>query len=217
MSEPDRSSSVRSRRVVILDAAIDVVGERGLTALTHRATDEAAGLPQGSTTYYFPRKGVLIAAAAERLSERLEEDSDQLRLAFAELIADGRRDEALGLVATALTECVEEERRLLLARTEFSLAAARDPSLAVMGTRLTKAAQAPIGFYLRLLGAKHSQEAIETCLAVIDGMMLSYATGQGPAPTPERVAAVCAAILPDQDGTDQPLPTSEGRYAGNER
>ncbi|HEY5787928.1 MAG TPA: TetR family transcriptional regulator, partial [Microlunatus sp.] len=45
-----------SRREILLDAAIRVLGERGIKALTHRAVDVEAGLGVGSTTNYFPTR-----------------------------------------------------------------------------------------------------------------------------------------------------------------
>lgn len=41
------------RRQRIIDAAITVVGERGIAALSHRAVAAAADVPLGSTTYHF--------------------------------------------------------------------------------------------------------------------------------------------------------------------
>ena len=51
------------RKDAILDAAIGLIATLGLEGTTHRAVDRAAGLPQGSTSYHFPRKTGLILAA----------------------------------------------------------------------------------------------------------------------------------------------------------
>lgn len=50
-----------------LDAAIDVLGTRGLRGLTHRAVDETAELPPGSTSNYFRTRDALVAGVVERL------------------------------------------------------------------------------------------------------------------------------------------------------
>jgi len=44
------------RREVILLSVIDLLASQGLEGVTHRAVDAAAGLPQGSTAYSFPRR-----------------------------------------------------------------------------------------------------------------------------------------------------------------
>ena len=42
-----------SRRALIADAAISTLARDGMRGLTHRAVDRAAGLPEGSASYYF--------------------------------------------------------------------------------------------------------------------------------------------------------------------
>ncbi|HLL33473.1 MAG TPA: TetR/AcrR family transcriptional regulator, partial [Streptomyces sp.] len=39
-----------SRADLVADTALALLAERGMRGLTHRAVDEAAGLPQGSTS-----------------------------------------------------------------------------------------------------------------------------------------------------------------------
>lgn len=52
-----------------LDAAIALVGEQGIRALTHARVDERAGLPKGSTSNWFRTRGALIAGLAAWLAE----------------------------------------------------------------------------------------------------------------------------------------------------
>jgi len=59
---------VSSRRDTLLDAAIRVLGERGMRALTHRAVDAEAGVPAGSTVNYFSTRNALFEAIVERVS-----------------------------------------------------------------------------------------------------------------------------------------------------
>lgn len=57
------------RKVLIADAAIDVLGRDGLRALTHRAVDTRAGLPQGTCSYHHRTRRSLLAAALNRIAE----------------------------------------------------------------------------------------------------------------------------------------------------
>ncbi|MER5759959.1 TetR/AcrR family transcriptional regulator, partial [Streptomyces sp. NPDC002082] len=66
MSAPERGSD---RRTLIADSAIELVAAAGLRGLTHRAVDGAAGLPAGSTSYYFRTRTALIGACYARLAE----------------------------------------------------------------------------------------------------------------------------------------------------
>ncbi|MFD5180394.1 TetR/AcrR family transcriptional regulator [Nocardia sp. NPDC058379] len=59
-----------TKREQILDAAIDVLGTRGPRALTHRAADDAAGVPNGSASNYFRTREALLIGIAQRLEER---------------------------------------------------------------------------------------------------------------------------------------------------
>ncbi|WP_213575385.1 TetR family transcriptional regulator [Rhodococcus sp. USK13] len=73
------------RREQLLDAAIDVLGRKGARALTHRAVDESAGMPQGSTSNYFRTRGALLEGMVTRLAARDVDDWEK----FADLRPDG--------------------------------------------------------------------------------------------------------------------------------
>lgn len=56
------------RRQRIIDAAITVVGERGIAGLSHRSVAAAADVPLGSTTYHFATKDDLLVAALRQVN-----------------------------------------------------------------------------------------------------------------------------------------------------
>ena len=57
------------RKTRIADAAIDVLGRDGLRALTHRAVDARAGLPQGTSSYHHRTRRSLLAAVLHRIAD----------------------------------------------------------------------------------------------------------------------------------------------------
>jgi DNA-binding transcriptional regulator YbjK len=59
-----------TRREHLLDAAITVLGERGIHALTHRAVDAQAPLPPGSTSKPLRTRDALLEAVVERFAAR---------------------------------------------------------------------------------------------------------------------------------------------------
>jgi len=58
------------RRERIVEAAVEVIGESGPSSLTHRAAAARAGVPLGSTTYYFADLDELFEAAVRTVAER---------------------------------------------------------------------------------------------------------------------------------------------------
>src|SRR5688572_3652652 len=55
-----------ARRERLADAAIDILAGAGARGLTHRAVDEHAGEPPGTTSRYFRTRDALPTAAAHR-------------------------------------------------------------------------------------------------------------------------------------------------------
>src|SRR5690554_6880543 len=53
-----------------LDSAIELLGTRGLRALTHARVDEHAGLPRGSTSNYFRTRAALLEGVVGWLTEQ---------------------------------------------------------------------------------------------------------------------------------------------------
>ncbi|MFE9625895.1 TetR/AcrR family transcriptional regulator [Streptomyces sp. NPDC006527] len=64
---PRRYDPDRRRRII--DAAIRVVGDKGLAGLTHRTVAAEADVPLGSTTYHFATLDDLMVAALRQANE----------------------------------------------------------------------------------------------------------------------------------------------------
>lgn len=59
----------------IIEAAMRIISQSGVEALTHRAIAKEAGVPLGSTTYYFKTLDDIIVAALE---QAIRDDTDKL-------------------------------------------------------------------------------------------------------------------------------------------
>jgi AcrR family transcriptional regulator len=113
------------RRTVLLDAAIDLLGQQGMHGLTHRALDDAAGLPRGSTSNYFRSRDALLDGVVERFAERERANWEELALRhYPTTRADLAR-----MLAVAAREATERHRNLTLARYALLLEAAIRPSV----------------------------------------------------------------------------------------
>ncbi|GAA4809097.1 TetR/AcrR family transcriptional regulator [Tomitella cavernea] len=86
------------RRRCLVDAAVELLREGGISAIRHRAVAERAGVPLSATTYYFKSIDDLVASAIEHCSlhehERMQGLVDHITVrrrggrATAELLAD---------------------------------------------------------------------------------------------------------------------------------
>jgi len=188
------STTISNRKSVILDSALKLLAERGSAGLTHRAVDELSGLPQGSTSYYFPKRATMFEAAAHHLIEILNEDCVQTQIRFSELVADGRKNEAIDYVADELLKYADEARTVLLARIEITLAAARDAELVPLGVLVSEAARQPIEFFVKLLSRHKTDHQIATCMGLLVGVLLLYVTGQGPKPSSEQIRQIFRSV-----------------------
>ncbi|MFD3324365.1 TetR/AcrR family transcriptional regulator [Streptomyces sp. NPDC058701] len=204
MSSPSRAPD---RRTLIADAAIGLVSSAGLRGLTHRAVDGAAGLPVGSTSYYFRTRTALIGACYHRLVEL-----DFAELDFAERDAGSAAspagsaapappdlEAAVALFAGLLYRWLTVGRERHLARFELSLEAARTPDLAPELQRAGRAARARAATVLAALGAEHPEEAAELLAAWTDGILYDRLAGAPsharPAPDPAELTRTTRRML----------------------
>ncbi len=115
-------------------AALRLVADGGLEAVTHRAVEGAAGVPHGSVTYHFGSRDDLVLAMIDRLVEDCERAVAEIARNVAMALArspngvDGARID-IDRAADGLVAWMDEDRRRHLARLELELAAARDPTL----------------------------------------------------------------------------------------
>lgn len=160
------------RRAAIADAAIHLVATRGLRGLTHRAVDEEAGLPPGSTSYYLRTRSALLAACTDRMLER-----DLVRGSAGIELPPGLDLEEF--LVEMLLQLVRERPDDLVARYELSLEARRQPDLRnplIEGGRLLRETLATL---LAALGVPDADRATWPVAAMMDGLMYDRVAGAG--------------------------------------
>ncbi|MFD8813632.1 TetR/AcrR family transcriptional regulator [Streptomyces sp. NPDC059627] len=111
------------RRQRIIDAAIRVVGEKGLAGLSHRSVAAEADVPLGSTTYHFKTLDELMVAALRQANEGFAK-----AVASRGGLADARADLATEL-AGLMGEWLAGDRTGVELECELYLAALRRPAL----------------------------------------------------------------------------------------
>lgn len=115
-------------RLTMLDAAIDIIAEDGLGALSFRTVEQRARTAHGSVRYHFKTRRSLLVDVLRHLAA---EDDLAVRelLADADLARYAERHSVGELVGATLGEFVGASRRRTLARYELFLYAARRPEL----------------------------------------------------------------------------------------
>lgn len=162
------------RRAALADGGLHVLARDGARGLTHRAVDAAAGVPQGTTSNYFPTRDGLIGGLVSRIGERLTPDP-AVHASLAErepgrdLFADHLRDIVRRLLA---------DRDVTLALLELRLEAARKPSVAeTLGAWISAGFEADVTFNADAqLPAGRSEVALFHY--AIDGLILDQLTVQ---------------------------------------
>lgn len=116
------------RRRALADAGLRVLASVGSRGLTHRAVDDAAGVPSGTASNYFRTRELLIAGLVDRIGERLAPSPADLERRTSE--APSR-----ALFAAYLRDIVRRltvEREVTLALFELRLESTRRPEIAVL-------------------------------------------------------------------------------------
>ncbi|MHB9849611.1 TetR/AcrR family transcriptional regulator [Streptomyces sp. Tue6028] len=161
------------RAELIADTALGLLAERGMRGLTHRAVDEAAGLPQGSTSNQARTRLALLEAAVRRLAEReaqvLTPDEMPDPLGGPDALADG--------LALALHRYLTRHRQLLVARYELALEATRRPELREFFDAAGRRFRDPLTALVTAAGSSAPDRHVLSLVAWCDGMMFSCVAG----------------------------------------
>ena len=183
-----------TRRELLLDAAISVLGESGMHGLTHRAVDAAAELPAGSTSNHFRTRDALLGAVVERFAA--------LERANWEDIAARAFPTTPGELAQALSEFAQEatgpHRTLTMARYAILLEAGLHPSLRAQLTATGARVNAWFTNWMRIAGSADPQRDAPIVMNHWTGLVLHQLANPDPAfdPTPQLTALVTAVIQP---------------------
>lgn len=85
-----RTAKGSMRREQVLEAAGEILLHEGFRAMTHRRVAEAAGVPLGTTTYYFTDRGDLMRATVAMFLEREQVRRAGVRVSGSSLPATAR-------------------------------------------------------------------------------------------------------------------------------
>ncbi|MEU8030770.1 TetR/AcrR family transcriptional regulator [Streptomyces sp. NPDC049099] len=167
------STPSASRADLVADAALTLLAERGMRGLTHRAVDEAAGLPLGSTSNLARTRQALLELAVRRHAEREARVLDAAEMpdpsGGADALADG--------LALAVHRSLTQGRELLIARYELALEATRRPELRAFYDRTGAVFKEQLAALLTAAGSPDPARHVLSLVAWADGLMFSCVAG----------------------------------------
>ncbi|WP_256106425.1 TetR/AcrR family transcriptional regulator [Streptomyces sp. ODS05-4] len=162
-----------ARAELIADTALALLVDRGMRGLTHRAVDEAAGLPQGSTSNHARTREALLEAAVRRLADR---EARALALEAMPAPDGGRAVLADGLAPT-LHRYLTDHRDLLVAPFELAMEATRRPALRAYYNTMGRRFREPLTALMRGAGSADPERHTVSLVAWAEGMMFACAVG----------------------------------------
>jgi TetR/AcrR family transcriptional regulator, regulator of biofilm formation and stress response len=188
-AQPRRRRRGAARHALLLQTTLRLIADEGIDAVSHRAVAEAAGVPLGSTTYWFASREDMLRQALEHFA-RLEIETLRERLAGVL----GRRLSPRALVdefTAFLVPQLGEGRWRAVAQYTLLQEAARQPELEPVCREWSQAWEAALADLFASLGAPKPALEARMFLAMLDGMLL----GQLAAPDPDVENAVVRPAL----------------------
>lgn len=181
-----RGQSARGavRQAALVQAAVALVGEQGLGAVSHRAVARRAGVPLAATTYYFSSLESLLVDAVQALAAQW---LDRAQAVLEQLPPQLAGPTELAEAAVAITVPVGPATDDLPTMYERYLEAGRSPALRPLVRSYDAALDDLLADVLSRAG--HPRSRARLLLAVVDGAVLR-ALAEGDAPRAAAVAAV---------------------------
>jgi DNA-binding transcriptional regulator YbjK len=201
-----RKPNPDQRRRELCDAAIQLLADDGAKGLSHLKVDARAGVPDGTTSFYFRTRSALLRAVAERMVE--------LDLAALQSVADGVSAGDAAPASTLAHLVIQSGEGPELSRTraryELAMQATRDPAIAATLQQATDAfTKLHHDILVQLLphGADLDPAVVDDLsnitLTFINGLLLRFAHGDRIIDSPEQIDAVLSAIVTGILGSDK--------------
>lgn len=183
-----------TRRDELLDAAITVLGEGGIHALTHRTVDATAGLPAGSASNLFRTRDALLDAVVERFAARERAAWEDL----ARRMYPTTPHELARVLVLAAKEATGTLRPLTLARYAILVEAGIHPSLRAQLSTTGAGVNAWFMQWLRVAGSTDPERDAPILMNHYTGLVLHDLAMPDPAfdPTDQITALVTTVIRP---------------------
>lgn len=176
-----RQPNPEQRRRDLCDAAIQLFADDGAKGVSHLKIDRKAGVPDGTTSFYFRTRSVLLQAVCDRV---LELDLEELQVATGRGSSKSRGPGTgpSGLATLVMRSATGVGLVRTKARNELALQAVRDPVLHSALRRYDERFFALIrDVVVRLVDADPDPELVDrqayVVMTFISGVLLAFAGG----------------------------------------
>jgi DNA-binding transcriptional regulator YbjK len=178
------------RRAAILDAAAELICEKGASSLTHRAVAARAHVAVGSTTQYFDSIDDLRDEALQALADETEEELAEIARILGNLDSPAGSpagvDEVITTCAQIMADFLEDTRQVR-ANIAMISTAMTDPSLRTLALQWSDQ-------LTDLLAGRVGRARASAAVAYIDGLTVHAALHDTPTDA-SSIAAVLTALL----------------------
>ena len=193
------------------DAAIAVLADHGARGLTHRAVDQAAGLPPGTTSNYARTREALLTLTLTRIAELdLRTVPPDSRAGGRQAGCRQRNADGAGWPTRGADGAPEDHRtgarRRLLARFELAFEATRRPELRAAYDEMGRGFRTEAARLLAAAGSAHPERDAWTLIAWVEGTAFYALAGAGGAAVPSlaelraQVTGLLASLCGDDAG-----------------
>jgi TetR/AcrR family transcriptional regulator, regulator of biofilm formation and stress response len=153
----------------MLSVAIRIIGEEGVHALSHRRLAERAGVPLGSTTYWFESRNEILTQALTRFAA---EESATLAERFATLhVSD--LTQLIDVIVDHVASQDEEERWRAVAQYAVFEEASRNPALRHALHEWTEQWVKHLAEQLTLAGVDRAESRARVLVPLLDGLLFN--------------------------------------------
>ena len=197
----------------VADAAIAVLADHGARGLTHRAVDQAAEFPPGTTSNYARTRAALLTLTLARIAELDAADgaASTGELSGSELSGAGLSGAGVsgaGVSGDGLALMLDRmitspgARRRVLARFELALEATRRPELRAVYDEMGRGFRTEAARLLAAAGSADPERDAWTLIAWMEGTAFYALAGAGAADAPAlgvlraQLARLLATMIP---------------------
>jgi TetR/AcrR family transcriptional regulator, regulator of biofilm formation and stress response len=164
---PRELTAAEARKREILIAALRVISEQGIDAVTHRRVAGEAEVPLGSLTYYFESRDDMIREAFRFYID----EANRFILALEQEIPPTTPDGLIDLLLEIMKREFAEER-MVRAEYELILHAARDEEVGRAFHSWERNLEARLSEALEVMGASRPHHGARTLLHLVRGFEL---------------------------------------------
>ncbi|WP_029117286.1 TetR/AcrR family transcriptional regulator [Mycobacterium sp. URHB0044] len=183
------------RRVQLLDAAIEILGDVGIGGLTHRAVDDRAGHPAGTTSNYFRTRMALLEATTGRVADLQWQYVGLLQEGLTQNQGTLTRDTLAALMTRMVTDTDPAQRRRQLARYELFNEGVRRQELRPSLGEIQAAAMKSAAVILQSAGLEPTEGQVGELARLLNGLAYSNLTFTDGQPGAHDAAGVIARLL----------------------